>query len=73
MGYPFAMVYMDSTAFYEGSKEEEKKKMSKEKKESLGKDHRRTFVSSIIVRPYAVVDDEIARHGSWPTVAPVKP
>ena len=31
------------------------------------------LVAAIIVRPYAVTDDEIARHGSWPTVAPVKP
>ena len=28
---------------------------------------------SIICRPYAVTDFEIARHGSWPTTAPVKP
>lgn len=31
------------------------------------------LVCSIICRPYAVVLDEISRHGSLPTVAPVKP
>lgn len=34
----------------------------------------RTFlVNSIMSRPYAVTEDEMARHGSLPTVAPVKP
>mmetsp|Transcript_30359 Transcript_30359/g.99138 ORF Transcript_30359/g.99138 Transcript_30359/m.99138 type:complete len:258 (-) Transcript_30359:1808-2581(-) len=32
-----------------------------------------SLVSSIMVRPYAVTDEEMARHGSCPTVAPVKP
>ena len=31
------------------------------------------FVCSIIMRPNAVTLDEIARHGSLPTVAPVNP
>lgn len=31
------------------------------------------LVVSIICRPYAVVDDEIGRQGSLPTVAPVNP
>jgi len=31
------------------------------------------LVFSIICRPYAVTLDEIAKHGSLPTVAPVKP
>lgn len=31
------------------------------------------FVFSIICRPYAVTLDEIAKHGSFPMVAPVNP
>jgi len=31
------------------------------------------FVFSIIWRPYAVTLDEMAKHGSLPIVAPVKP
>lgn len=31
------------------------------------------FVFSIICRPYAVTLDEMARQGSFPIVAPVKP
>ncbi len=30
-------------------------------------------VASIMLRPYAVVDEEISRQGSLPMVAPVKP
>ena len=34
---------------------------------------RTAFVFSIICRPYAVTLDEMARQGSFPIVAPVKP
>lgn len=34
---------------------------------------RTCFVFSIICRPYAVVLEEMAKHGSLPMVAPVKP
>jgi len=34
---------------------------------------RTDFVFSIICRPYAVTLDEMARQGSFPIVAPVKP
>jgi len=32
-----------------------------------------SLVEAIMVRPYAVTEEEMARHGNWPTVAPVKP
>ena len=36
-------------------------------------DERTCLVLSIISRPYAVTDIEMGKHGSLPTVAPVKP